>query len=114
MKIVLLCLLITSCAHSSRVIKSERHDTYLVGYKCPNGYYFRLSDRLCHYSYVENLPNSVKSVSRNATGNYPILRKNKLAARVVNTKPVNAVKMADRPLKIDCKRVFQDMNQCMK
>ena len=97
MRIVLLCLLFTSCAHNSRIIKSERHDTYLIGLKCPVNYYYRLDDRLCY-------PGSVKSIS-------PKLAKNKLAARVVKAKARKPAKTAARPLKIDCTRV---MNQCFK
>ena len=93
MRIVLLCLLFTSCASNSRIIRSERHDTYLVGLKCPDGYYLRASDLMCHFT------NSVK------------LAKNKLEARVVKAKARKSVRMADRPLKIDCTRV---MNQCFK
>ena len=101
MRIVLLCLLFTSCANNSRIIKSERHDTYLVGLKCPVNYYYRLDDKLCHFSGPRG---SVKSKS-------PVLTKNsriKVISRVTRPKPV---KLADRPLKIDCTRV---MNQCFK
>ena len=91
MRIVLLCLLFTSCANNSRIIKSERHDTYLVGLKCPDGYYLRVSDLMCHYT-----PGSVK------------LAKNKLAARVVKVKARKPVKQA----KIDCNRVYREINQC--
>ena len=92
MKIVLLCLLFTSCANNSRIIRSERHDTSLVGLKCPDGYYLRVSDLMCHFS------NSVKSK----------LAKNKLAARVVKVKARKPVKQA----KIDCNRVYRELNQC--
>lgn len=90
MRIVLLCLLFTSCAHNSRIIRSERHDTVLVGLKCPDGYYLRVSDLMCHPT------NSVK------------LAKNKLEARVVKVKARKPVKQA----KIDCNRVYRELNQC--
>lgn len=101
---LMVILLSYGCANNSRIIKSERHDTYLVGLKCPVNYYYRLDDRLCHYSY----PGSVKSESRVKS---PVLTKNKptkVISRVTRSKPV---RMADRPLKIDCTRV---MNQCFK
>ena len=104
MKIVLLCLLFTSCANNSRIIKSERHDTYLVGLKCPVNYYYRLDDRLCHYSGPREVIGSVKSIS---SAKLPKLAKNKLAARVVNANARKPVKQA----KIDCAVV---MNQCFK
>lgn len=100
MRIVLLCLLFTSCAHNSRIIRSERHDTYLVGLKCPDGYYLRVSDLMCHFA-----PGSVKSIS---SAKLPVLAKNKLEARVVKVKVRKPVKQA----KIDCNRVYRELNQC--
>lgn len=109
---LMVILLSYGCANNSRIIKSERHDTYLVGLKCPDGYYLRVSDLMCHYSgprgIIEKSPGSVKSVSSDKS---PKLAKNKIEARVVKVKARKPVKMADRPLRIDCTRV---MNQCFK
>lgn len=57
---LMVILLSYGCASNSRIIKSERHDTYLVGLKCPVNYYYRLDDRLCHFSY----PGSVKKIKK--------------------------------------------------
>jgi len=103
---LMVILLSYGCANNSRIIKSERHDTVLVGLECPVNYYYRLDDRLCHFSGPREVIGSVKSVS---SAKSPKLARNKpfkVISRVDGVKPV-------RVAKIDCNRVFKEMNQCM-
>ena len=92
--IILSALLLTSCASSNY----KRRDTYQVRYtverlyKCPEGYAL-----------------SVNSMECVKVGVLSVKKENAL---VSIKKPRKAVKKASRPLKIDCKRVFQEINKC--
>ena len=92
--IILNLIFLTSCASSNY----NRRDIYQVRYtverlyKCPDGYALSVNKLEC-----------VK------VGVLSVLNKN----TVKHIKPVKKpLKKAPRPLKIDCKRVFQEINKC--
>lgn len=93
--IILSALLLTSCASSNY----KRRDIYQVIYtverlyKCPEGYAL-----------------SVNKIECVKVGVFSVKKENAVSIK----KPRKAVKMASRPLKIDCKRVFREINICMK
>ena len=90
--IILNLLFLASCAHNTGY---NRRDTYQVKYtverlyKCPDGYALSVNSMKC-------VKVGVLSVLKNNT--------------VKHIKPVRAKKH----VKIDCNRVFKEVNQCMK
>lgn len=92
--IILSALFLVSCASSNY----KRRDIYQVRYtierlyKCPEGFAL-----------------SVNSMECVKVGVLSVLNKN----AVKDIKPVKkAVKRTKKPVKIDCKRVFQEINRC--
>lgn len=94
--IILSALFLMSCASSNY----KRRDIYQVRYtverlyKCPESYALSVNSMEC-----VKVP--VLSVLKEST--------------VKDIKPVKkAVKRSKKPVKIDCTRVFKEVNQCMK
>lgn len=94
--IILSTIFLMSCASSNY----KRRDIYQVRYtverlyKCPEGYALSVNSMEC-----------VK---------VPVLSVLKSNA-VKDIKPVKkVVKKANKPVKVDCTRVFKEVNQCMK
>lgn len=94
--IILSTLFLASCASSNY----KRRDIYQVRYTI---------ERL--YKCPENYALSVNSMECVKVGVLSVLKSN----AVKDIKPVKkAVKKAKKTVKIDCTRVFKEVNQCMK
>lgn len=92
--IILSTIFLMSCASSNY----KRRDIYQVRYTI---------ERL--YKCPENYALSVNSMECVKVGVLSVLKNN----TVKDIKPVKkAVKKAKKPVKIDCKRLFQEINKC--
>ncbi len=85
--LLLISLLSASCSQLPQA-RSYYTESRVIGVKCPTNYYYSFKTSLCHFE-----PGT---------------------ARVVTTKPLKAQKTTVFKAKIDCKRVFKDINSCMK
>lgn len=102
--IITLSLQLSSCSSytpSNGLIRREIRDTYQVGIKCPEHYYYSYSDKLCYY-----LPNDVAEPIRPQP-----LPKHANKAVKAHTQTVKAKKQSDKK---GCARIFEAMNRCMK
>jgi len=94
--IILSTIFLMSCASSNY----KRRDIYQVRYTV---------ERL--YKCPEDFALSVNSMECVKVGVLSVLKKDTLK----HIKPVKkVVKKAKKPVKIDCSRVFKEVNQCMK
>ena len=94
--IILSALLLTSCASSNYTKRDIYQIKYTVErlYKCPEGYALSVNSMEC-------VKVGVLSVKKEST--------------IKHIKPVKkSVKKAIRHVKIDCNKVFKEVNQCMK
>lgn len=93
--IILNLLFLASCAHNTdykrRDIYQVRHTVERL-YQCPSGYALSVNNLEC-----------VKIADFTAK---------KESVLVSIKKPRKPIKKANRTLKIDCKRVFQEINKC--
>lgn len=92
MKLIPLLLIITSCAN---VPHFETNKRFIVTkqYSCPSGY------KMAH-----DIDNRLFCVLSD-------FNQNTIEFKQIKKKPL---KTAKKPLKIDCQRVFRDINSCMK
>lgn len=98
-------LLTVSCAAQplrERLIKSQRLDTYQIGFKCPNDHYLG-TDGLCHYIGGSKPINQLDE-AYTPSGIYTVPN-----VEYIDT-PSKVVKV--KKVKIDCKRVFKQINYC--